>query len=152
MMKITVESLKKITFFKEFDTATIEKILKISELQEFDVEEKIFDEHQKLIDIFVLLEGKVILGINVPGKGKINLGTIHPGQLFSWSALFPPSISTAYAFADVPVKVLSIESSKIQELVGDNDTFGYKFMKIIGQTLSKRLSDTRFQLINMASV
>lgn len=151
-MEITVEALKKIVFFKEFDSATIEKILKISEVKEFNVKEKIFDDHQKIIEIYVLLEGKVILGINIPGKGKINLGTIFPGQLFSWSALFPPNISTAYAYADTPVKILSVKASKILELVGDNDTFGYRFMRIIGKTLSKRLNDTRFQLINLASI
>lgn len=147
-----LNALKKLKFYREFDETIREKILEISEIREYKVNEMIFDEYQELKELFILVEGTVTLGIYVPKKGQINLDTVHPGQLFSWSALFPPNISTAYAIATVPVKVLAIKASRIHELIGDNDTFGYLFMKIISKTLSQRLSDTRFQLVNLVNI
>lgn len=151
-MEKNINELKKLKFFNEFDDATAEKIIAISELKEFNVKDVIIEEHQELSELYILIEGLVILGINVPAKGRINVDTIHPGQIFSWSAIFPPYISTAYAIAMQPVKLLAIKASKLIELIGDNNTFGYKFMKIIGKTLSQRLADTRFQLVNITTM
>ncbi len=82
----------------------------------------------------------------------INLNTIHPGQLFSWSALFPPHISTASAVASHPVKVLAIKSARLIAMFEDDPSFGHKFMNIISHTLSQRLADTRLQLVNIMSL
>ncbi|KPK83877.1 MAG: hypothetical protein AMS27_11565 [Bacteroides sp. SM23_62_1] len=147
-----IDELKKLKFFKELDDATMEKILEISELKEFKVKDVIIEEHQELSELYILVEGLVILGINVSAKGRINIDTIHAGQIFSWSAIFPPYISTAYAIATQPVKVLAIKASELIELMNINHTVGFKIMKIIGKTLSQRLADTRFQLVNIITM
>jgi len=151
-VKNHIDQLKEIRLFREFDDPILEKILSFSEIKEFRVKEVIIEEHQELSELYILTEGRVILGINVPRKGKINLNTIHPGQLFSWSAMFPPYISTASAVATHPVKVLAIKSDKLMLMFEDDPSFGFKFMNIISHTLSQRLTDTRLQLINIMSL
>ena len=151
-MKKDTEILKKLRFFEDIEEQLAEDLIKVGEVKEYDVKEIIFDEYQELTELYVLIDGTVNLGINVPNKGKINLASIHPGQLFSWSAIFPPYISTAYAITTTPVKVLAIKASSLQALIGDNNTFGFRFMKMIGKTLSQRLSDTRFQLVNLITI
>jgi len=146
------DQLKQLKFFSEFDDPVAEKIIRICELREFKVKEMIIEEYQELSELYILIEGSVMLGINTPKKGRINLDTIHAGQIFSWSALFPPYISTAYAMATQPVKVLAIKSVKLMQMIDDNDAFGYKFMNIISHTLSQRLADTRLHLINIISI
>ena len=148
-MKNDIDQLR---FFSEFDGPIVDKILTLSDIKEFKVKEVIIEEHQELSELYILFEGRVILGINVPGKGRINLNTIHPGQLFSWSALFPPYISTASAVATQPVKVLAIKSAKLMKMFEDDPSFGFKFMNIISHTLSQRLADTRLQLVNIMSL
>jgi CRP/FNR family cyclic AMP-dependent transcriptional regulator len=147
-----MNELKKIKFFSDFEEANAEKIIEISDLKEFKVNDVIIEEYQKLSELYILVEGLVILGINVPAKGRINVDTIHPGQIFSWSAIFPPYISTAYAIATQPVKVLAIKAPELIKLMNNNHTFGFKIMKIIGKTLSQRLADTRFQLVNIITM
>ena len=151
-MQKDIDQLKKLRFFRKFDDAIAEKIIQSSEIKEFKVKDVIFEEYQELSEIYILIEGRVILSINIPKKGRINLNTIHPGQLFSWSALFPPHISTAYAMATEPVKVLAIKSENLSQMVEENNSFGYTFMRVIGRTLSQRLADTRFQLVNTISM
>ena len=148
-MKNDIDQLR---FFSEFDGPIVDKILTLSEIKEFKVKEVIIEEHQELSELYILFEGRVMLGINVTGKGRINLNTIHPGQLFSWSALFPPYISTASAVATHPVKVLAIKSANLMKMFEDDPSFGFKFMSIISQTLSQRLADTRLQLVNIMSL
>ncbi len=151
-MKNDIDQLKKLGFFSEFDDPIAEKIINFSDIKEFRVKEVIFEEYQELSELYILFEGRVIVGINVPKKGRINLNTIHPGQLFSWSAMFPPYISTASAVAAQPVKVLAIKTTKLKQMIEDNPSFGFKFMSIISHTLSQRLADTRLQLVNIISL
>ena len=147
-----VTPIKKLRFFRRFDDPIAEKIINRSEIKEFQVKDVIFEEYQELSELYILMEGRIILGINIPGKGRINLNTIHPGQIFSWSALFPPHISTAFAVATEPVKVLAVKSANLRQMIEENSSFGYTFMSIIGRTLSQRLADTRFQLVNVISL
>ena len=151
-MKNDIDQFKELRLFREFDDPIVEKILSFSEVKEFKVKEVIIEEHQELSELYILIEGRVILGINVPRKGRISLNTIHPGRLFSWSALFPPYISTAYTMATHPVKVLAIKSAKLMKMFEDDPSFGFKFMNIISHTLSQRLTDTRLQLVNIISL
>ena len=151
-MKNDIDQLKKITFFSEFDDPIVKMLINFSEIKEFSVEEVIIGEHQELSELYILIEGRVILGINVPKKGRINLNTIHPGQLFSWSAMFPPYISTAFAVATQPVKVLAIKAGKLMKMFEENPSFGFRFMNIISHTLSQRLADTRLQLVNIKAL
>jgi CRP-like cAMP-binding protein len=151
-VKTDIEQLKKMKFFREFDDPVAEKIIQRCELKEFSVKEVIIEEYQELTELFILIEGRVMLGINIPKKGRINLNTIHPGQIFSWSAMFHPYISTAYAIATQPVKVLAIKSTKLMQMIEENHSFGYKLMNIFSQTLSQRLADTRLQLVNIISL
>jgi len=147
-----IDQLKQLKFFSEFDDPVAEKIIASSELKAFRVKEVIIEEYQELTELYILIEGSVVLGINIPKKGRINLDTIHPGQIFSWSAMFPPHISTAFALATQPVKVLAIKSAKLMKMVEENPSFGIKFMSLISQTLSQRLTDTRLQLVNIISL
>ena len=151
-MQKNMDQLKKLRFFREFDDAVAEKIINSSEIKEFGTRDVIIEEYQQLSELYVLIEGKVILGINTHKKGRINLNTIHPGQLFSWSAMFPPHISTAFAIATEPVKVLIIKSADLKQMNEKDPLFGYKFMGKISRVLSQRLADTRFQLVNLISL
>ena len=151
-MQKDIDQLSNLKFFSEFDELITEKIINRSEVKEFIVKDMIFEEYQELSELYILIKGKVVLGIHTPKKGRINLNTIHPGQIFSWSAMFPPHISTAYAMATEPVQVLAIRAAKMKQMIEENPSFGYTFMRIIGHTLSQRLADTRFQLVNITSL
>ena len=151
-MQKNIDQLKKLKFFREFDDPVVEKIINGSDIKEFSVKDVIIEEYQELSELYILIEGRVILGINTHKKGRINLNTIHPGQIFSWSAMFPPHISTAYAVATEPVKVLAIKSANLKQMNEEDPSFGYKFMSNISRTLSQRLADTRFQLVNIISL
>lgn len=147
-MKITVGDLKKIRFFDDFTDSQLETIIGMTSVKEYKVKEILFEQYDELTDVAVLLEGKLSLGISLATEKRIHLGTIEEGQLFSWSAVFSPYISTAWVMAVTPAVILSIDAKKlIAEIKGDCE-FGLKTMTKIAQTISHRLSDTRFQLLN----
>jgi CRP-like cAMP-binding protein len=147
-MKITSKDLRKVGFFDKFTAKQLETVVSMSSIKEFQVKEILFEQYDELSELLILLEGSLSLGISISEKKRIHLGTIEVGQLFSWSAVFPPFISTAWVMALTPVRVIAIDSKKLIAEIEKDCDFGLKTMMEIAHTLSHRLSDTRFQLIN----
>jgi CRP-like cAMP-binding protein len=152
MMKITADDLKKIRFFDTYTDKQLGIIASISTVKEFKVKELLFEQYDELSEVAVLLEGSLSLGISLAAEKRIHLGTIEEGQLFSWSAVFSPRISTAWVMAVTPAKVISIDAKRLSEEIAKDCDFGFKMMSKIAQTISQRLSDTRFQLMNQLTL
>lgn len=147
-MKLTIAELKDIRFFEDYTDEQLKKFISISSIREFKVKDILFEQYDELSDVYILLSGCLSLGISLPKEKRIHLGTLEEGQLFSWSAVFKPYISTAWVMATCPTKVLAIDAKKLNLEFEKDCGFGMKTMTKIAQTLSRRLSDTRFQLMN----
>jgi len=147
-MKLTLADLKKIRFFDGYSDKQLNIIIKMSSIKEFKVKDILFEQYDELSEVFILLEGSLSLGISLANDKRIHLGTIEEGQLFSWSAVFAPYISTAWVMAMTPARVISVNSRKLNLEIEKDCDFGFKTMSKIAQTISHRLSDTRFQLMN----
>jgi CRP-like cAMP-binding protein len=151
-MKEILDELRKVKFFDDYNETHLVAIAEMSSLKEFRVKEVLFEQYDELSEVYVLLEGKLSLGISLPGEKRIHLGTIEEGQLFSWSAVFSPYISTAWVMAILPAKVIAIDSKKLNQKLITDCEFGFKTMSKIAQTISHRLTDTRFQLMNHLTI
>jgi CRP-like cAMP-binding protein len=151
-MKPTADDLKKIKFFENYTEEQLETITKMSSIKEFKVKEILFEQYDELSEVFVLLEGSLSLGISLAKEKRIHLGTIEEGQLFSWSAVFAPYISTAWVMAMAPTRVVAIDAKELNKEIEKDCDFGFKTMSKIAQTISHRLSDTRFQLMNQMTL
>jgi len=147
-MKLEINDLKAIRFFEGFTSEQLKTTLNMSSIREFKVKEILFEQYDELSEVYILLQGSLSLGISLAKEKRIHLGTIEEGQLFSWSAVFPPYISTAWVMALTPAKVISIDAKKLNTEIEKDCDFGFKAMSKIAQTISHRLSDTRFQLMN----
>jgi len=147
-MKLTIDDLKKIRFFEGYTDTQLKTILLMSSIKEFKVKEILFEQYDELAEVYVLLEGSLSLGISLAKEKRIHLGSIEEGQLFSWSAVFTPYISTAWVMAMAPAKVIAIDAKKLNNEIEKDCDFGFRTMSKIAQTISHRLSDTRFQLMN----
>lgn len=151
-MSPNTEDLKKIRFFDSYTEDQLSTIVAISTIKEFRVKEILFEQYDELSEVYVLLEGMLSLGISLAHEKRIHLGTIEHGQLFSWSAVFPPYISTAWVMAVTPAKVVAIDARSLNKEIESDCNFGFKTMTRIAQTISHRLVDTRFQLMNQLTI
>jgi CRP/FNR family transcriptional regulator len=151
-MKLTIEELKGVRFFDNYSDDQLKIFIGISSIKEFKVKDVLFEQYDELNEIYVLLAGCLSLGISLPNEKRIRLGTLEEGQLFSWSAVFSPYIATAWVMATCPTKVVAIDAKKLNLEFEKNCGFGFKTMSKIAQTISHRLSDTRFQLMNQLTL
>lgn len=151
-MKVTIEELKNIRFFENYSDEQLKIFIRLSSIKEFKVKEILFEQYDELSEMYVLLTGCLSMGISLAKEKRIHLSTLEEGDLFSWSAAFSPFISTAWVMATCPTKVLAIDAKKLHLEFEKNCEFGFKTMSKIAQTISHRLSDTRFQLMNQLTL
>ncbi len=151
-MKVTADDLKILRFFESYSDKQLETLAAMSSVKEFRVKDILFEQYDELSEVYVLLQGSLSLGISLPGQKRIHLGTVEKDQLFSWSAVFSPFISTAWVMAITPARVLALDSKKLNREIENDCDFGLKTMSKIAQTISQRLSDTRFQLMNQLTL
>jgi CRP-like cAMP-binding protein len=151
-MNVTIDELKKVRFFDTYSDEQLKILIDISALKEFKVKDVLFEQYDELSELYILLSGCLSMGISLPKEKRIHLSTLEEGELFSWSAVFKPYISTAWVIATCPTKVLAIDARKLNLQFEKNCEFGFKSMSKIAQTISRRLSDTRFQLMNQLTL
>ena len=151
-MNVSIDELKDIRFFDTYNDEQLKIIIDISSIKEFKVKDILFEQYDELSEIYVLLGGCLSIGISLANEKRIRLGTLEEGELFSWSAVFNPYISTAWVMATCPTRVLAIDAKKLSLEFEKNCGFGFKTMSKIAQTISRRLSDTRFQLMNQLTL
>jgi CRP-like cAMP-binding protein len=151
-MNQVFNELRSIRFFDSYNEKQLNTIAALSIIKEFKVKEILFEQYDELSEVYVLLEGTLSLGISLAGEKRIHLGTIEEGQLFSWSAVFSPCISTAWVRAITPARVIAIDAKRLSAEFTNDCEFGLKTMSKIAQTISLRLTDTRFHLINLLTI
>lgn len=109
----------------------------------------VFAEGSDHPDFHLLLEGHVRLEMTSPGRGRIFLLTLGPGDILAWSALLSDGTMTATAIALDSVRTTSIPGERLRRLCEEQPVLGYHFMKQLAAALSRRLLATRLQLLDM---
>jgi CRP/FNR family transcriptional regulator, cyclic AMP receptor protein len=115
---------------KAGDSMAIEKCI-----NEFDVDDVIFEEGSTGRELFVVLEGKVDIA-KVNGASKIVIVTLGKGEFFGEMAVIDGSSRSATAIAAAPnTRVMRINHARFVYLVSQQPAFALMIM----DALSKRL-------------
>lgn len=109
----------------------------------------LFAEGSSHSDFHILLEGHVRLEMTGPGRGRISLLTLGPGDVLAWSAILSDGTMTAAAIALDTVRAASIPGKRIRKLCEEQPVLGYHLLKQLAAALSRRLLATRLQLMDL---
>ncbi len=110
--------------------------------------EHFFCEGAKNDRLFFITAGKVSLEMHVPGRGRVSILTLGPGDVLAWSALLGREM-TATAMAIDDVSAVAVSAGSLQQLCDQDHEFGYYVMRFMVETLAQRLLATRLQLLDL---
>jgi CRP/FNR family cyclic AMP-dependent transcriptional regulator len=97
----------------------------------------------------VLLSGLLGMQVLVPGRGTVTLLTVEPGDVYGWSALVPPHRSTSTVIGVEPGEALIFDASDLRALLHEDDAMAATLYPRLLQSLGRRLTATRFQLLDL---
>jgi CRP/FNR family cyclic AMP-dependent transcriptional regulator len=109
----------------------------------------LFAEGDRFPDFQIVLAGHVRLEMNVPGRGRMPILTLGPGDVLGWSAALSDGAMTATATALDHVQTARLPGDKLRQLCDAQPELGYYFMKQLAAALSRRLLATRLQLLDL---
>lgn len=138
-------------FLSEIPQQFIALIEEIAQARTFAPGACLFSEGASPTEFQIVQKGHVRLEMTVPGRGKVGLLTVGPGEILAWSALLSDAKLTATGTAMEPVHVLAIPGTALKQLCERHSELGYHVMKQLAVALSRRLLATRIQLLDLFS-
>ncbi|MCL4466063.1 MAG: cyclic nucleotide-binding domain-containing protein [Chloroflexi bacterium] len=149
---VPVEALAKTPMFQGLSQKHLEAIAEISQLQVFDTGATIFLEGQQAVRLFALEDGKVALEMKIqldPSQTPRHtiIDVLSPGDVFAWSALVEPYALTMSARCIKRATVVAINADDLRKLLEADCSLGFTVMVRLAGVISRRLHDTRAQLI-----
>src|SRR5690242_12872732 len=99
-------------------------------------------------EIYVVLSGRVSLGVHMGARGEAIVLSLGEGELLGWSSLLARK-RVATARVTHSVRLICIGASELLELCERDASVGYAIMSAAFEEVADRLHATRLQLLDL---
>jgi len=144
-----VEVLRHVELFEGSTEDLLNKIAEIAEEKIFSLGEMVFEEGEKAKWVYILLDGKVRISIDLTSKPTyITVAMLdEPNLTFGWSGIVAPYRYTSTATCEVETRVLAIPGVEFEEILMNEPQCGCGVMKKLTELISSRLRNSRMVLL-----
>jgi CRP/FNR family cyclic AMP-dependent transcriptional regulator len=148
---VSPELLRRFSLFADLDPGIYEELAAASKETLLKTGEWLFMEGDDADALYLVLEGKIDLKVNLDPKGQRqqNVSTVAEGHMMGWSALVEPYIYTLSAVAVADCRLVSLEASAVRDIMERNPEIGYTIMKRLAKAIGARLANLRVQIANL---
>ena len=128
-------------------------LIKVSELSSwrrdtFEAGQFIFHEDTKAKDFYIMEDGLVRLVVSYQDKSfdkmtQIPIDIITKGDVFGWSSIVSPHLSTMSAICVESSSVIVVDGAELKALLDSDHSLGYEVMQGLIRVIGARLRDLR---------
>lgn len=148
-----VTAFRSMHAFCNLDPLHIHKLASIAFERQFEEGTIIYRTGDVGEAVYLILEGKVAVEMEVIDYGPVTLFTVGPGQLFGWSSLFPGRRKQARARVIQPAQLIAIDASRLQYLFQTDHKMECEVMNCMSHVVVDRVREARLELAKtMAAV
>jgi CRP-like cAMP-binding protein len=142
--QVKVDQDDKIRLFREQGLSRKElmTLATFSREKRFAAGASIFQEGDEGNEMFVILEGRVMISKYIPGGGEEALAILGRGEFFGEMALIDraPRSADARAFG-APVTVLSLDEATVEQLLTMDAAAALEFLQLLCRLITQRLRE-----------
>ena len=143
------ETLRSTKLLQGIAESHLHKLEKLAVEQHYAEGTILFAENALHRTFSLIVDGAVSLDIHVPRRGMVRVLTVGPGEILAWSAILGDGSMTTSATTTTPTRVIAWPADQLLALCQNDHEIGFVFMHRIAQALSRRLTATRLQLLDM---
>jgi CRP/FNR family transcriptional regulator, cyclic AMP receptor protein len=147
--EISRATLEQLAFTQGLESDQQDRMIKIASSRTWNAGITVFREGDLDSSLYVVEQGRVAIDIAVPGRGRMTILTVGPGEVFGWSSLFFQQPKTASARTVEPTSALVLAADQLRELCDVAPQMGYLLTRRILAVVSERLKATRMQLLDI---
>lgn len=158
---ISVEVLRRYPFFAGFSREQIDDLARVAREDHVLAGHKFISEGEQLTKFYLVLEGTVGIILKVPDRDieqslsrqitntlitrDVTVSTVGEGEVFGWSALIPPNLSTATVKALNSCRILEFDYLELQPIIDGDCCFGHLLTIKAAQIIRDRLREKRVE-------
>ena len=145
-----IKDLKETDLFKGLDMKQLQLFGRHFTEKTFETGELVFTQGGLAENLYVFLEGEVILGIKAKGEVDITASSVgKKGETFGLSSMIKPYRNNVSATCTKETKLLSINGEVLRKLMKQNRKAGMEIMERVAETYYSRLNNTRAMITNL---
>jgi CRP/FNR family cyclic AMP-dependent transcriptional regulator len=150
--QVTTQAILRGTWFgASLDQMTVDHLAGFARRRTAAAGEILFVEGSRSDELGVLVSGRLALRMLVPERGLVTILTVEPGDLYGWSAIVPPNRATSTVVAVEESEMIALDGMALRLALADDPILAAAFYPRVLQTVSRRLSATRLQLLDLFS-
>ncbi|MHB1004334.1 MAG: Crp/Fnr family transcriptional regulator [Chloroflexota bacterium] len=149
---VPVEALAQTPMFHSLSHSELADIAELAHRETYEPGATVFLEGKPADHLYVLEDGKVALEMKIQvdesqAPRHTIIDVLSPGETFAWSSLVEPHVLTMSARCVKRSRVIAIDAAGLRQLMSANCVTGYIIMQQLAGVISRRLRDTREQLV-----
>ena len=164
---ISIELIRRYPIFAGLTQDQIKKLAQVADELSVEAGYSFFREGDELDNYYIVTEGVVNLTIEIPDQLKehslvsqltnnldmvdITVSNVREGNVFGWSAIVPPNISTASATTSSACRVLAFNCGNLKPLLDEDCEFALQLTLKAAQIIRSRLRDMRIESLAFLS-
>ncbi len=126
-----------------------DRLAELAHLGSYPTGEVVIHEGQPVDSFGVVVEGRLAVRLNVPGRSTVTALTIEPGDIVGWSALVPPHRATSTVVALEPTTVVAFDGSSLRSELDADPALAAAVTWRVLDAVARRLEATRTQLLDL---
>ena len=139
----TIDLLNQVEIFKGLDQAQLNAVKDCCQIKTFVEGEKIFGEGEEASVLWAVIEGRVDLRYDLPGRKsskETTIAGISEGNVFGWSCFVPPFKYRLSGYSTKNSQLIEINRDCLIKVLDGNAPIGYRVMSNLAVVIG-----TRFQ-------
>jgi len=141
--------LARSAIFGNLSAAELELLSAAAQPVRFAAGERVFSEGNAARGCWLIHDGCIALDLVIPGRGRVVVQTLGPGDVLGWSWLLPPYEWHFGAAAVQPTTATELDTDQLRLLAEQNPRFGYGLTVSLFQACAQRLQATRARLLDL---
>lgn len=149
---IPVDTLRNFTLFDHQNDSMLSLIARLAEEKTIQAGGIIFAQGDPAHYLYLVMEGSIVLTMNVGQKGSQTLEELEPlgkDRVFGWSSMVRPHVYKMGAYAKQNSRVIAFDGGKLHKLFDENPSFGYYFLQRLTEVIGSRLIGKCVQLMSL---
>jgi len=160
---VSPEMIRAYPFFSGFSMDEVAELSMAARELKVDSGHVFFTENQEIHHFYLIRNGKVAITLAIPSRKTnhsfqqqilrelatedLSISTLQNGEMFGWSAIIPPHVTTAAVKAIVPTSVIEFDYQLLTPVFEENCTMGHLLVLKAAQVVRDRLRNLRIELI-----
>ncbi len=143
----SIDDIHNIPWFNELTPIQIERLAKISRIQQFQPDEVLFREGDRVECLYIILSGEVVLENYIPTLGNHTVAHAEALDVVGWSCLTPVARQRTATVKSVKLsRIISIKGEDLLSLCKEDPDLGYIIMRRVANIVASQFLATRLHL------